>query len=154
MPAPIMCFTPLRRRSCTIRPWRSTFWHAFVQSLRKSPSGFPFRWKMYGQSSRRTASRRSTTRAISPAPVLRLAVLTAEPDHPVRAVVVPPFERAHLADPPRGEEGEEDGVRDVGWQVVAHLLYFFSAQVSLSDAARICGQLGEERRRSQLSGSY
>jgi hypothetical protein len=40
--------------------------HAFVQSLRKSLTRRPSRWKMYGQSKRRAFQRRSMMVASSP----------------------------------------------------------------------------------------
>jgi len=49
VPPRIRCRTPLRRRSCTMRPVRPSSTQAFAQSFRKSPMRRPFRWKMYGQ---------------------------------------------------------------------------------------------------------
>lgn len=60
------CFTPLRRRSWTMRPEAPIAVQAVRHALRKSPIGWPARWKMKGQSSRRLVCRRSRITASSP----------------------------------------------------------------------------------------
>ena len=49
-----------------MRPGTPIAVHAFAQSLRKSPTRRPFRWKMNGQSRRRALRRRSMIAASSP----------------------------------------------------------------------------------------